>query len=422
MLGGARRRTLVIDGGALRNRFADHMHGVLGHDGNEPDRLLTTGRAEAERYGVEFRADWVTAVTDHGNTLQVTTSLGALTTRTILLATGTTDVLPDVPGLAERWGSSVLHCPYCHGWEVRDQRLGVRVTSPLHTHLDQMVRQWSTEVTVSTPSPELVDAEARAGLAARGVTVVDAGSTFEPHDSIITPITPLDLDRVDGPAGSLIAVQSDGATSDARVWAAGNVVDPMANVPASMGAGSTAGARINAALVQEDVAAALKAPGAPRDWHDSAPSEFWEQRYAGSQRSWSGRVNPTVAWAVDSLAAGRGGDLGCGEGADLLGATVTFEAADLATWEPNDRYDLVTAAVNPGGHLLLVTHAAPPPWADPEHVHRHTFLTAREEADTLALDATEWTEVRVDEVSRETTAPDGQPASLTDAVVLLRRR
>ncbi|MFV0285462.1 MAG: class I SAM-dependent methyltransferase, partial [Demequina sp.] len=124
------------------------------------------------------------------------------------------------------------------------------------------------------------------------------------------------------------------------------------------------------------------------------------------------------------------------------GVTATYLATDLATWEPDATYDLVTAsflhspvhldrteilrrasaAVATGGHLVLVTHAAAPAWAPPEHVAHHRFLTSREEADALALDAADWQEVRVADVEREATGPDGECATLTDGLVVLRRR
>ena len=495
MLGRARRHTLVIDGGQPRNRFAAHAHGILGHDGLAPSELYARGREELIRYDVELRTGAAESVTDAGEHLEVATDAGAIQARTIILATGITDRLPAIPGLAERWGTTVLHCPYCHGWEVRDQRLGVLVTSPMHGHLAQMVRQWSDQVTVFATDPAFLDADARLALAARAGTVVDgpvervdgerervtaviledgtsvpidalfAGGTPEPHDSAVAS---LDLSRQDTPLGSLIEVSPDGATSHPRVWAAGNVVNPMAAVPVAMAEGSMAGARVNAALVGLDTDRAVRERG---DWPQVAPASYWERRYAGEQRTWSGRVNPTMADAVAALTPGRSLDLGCGEGGDVVwmarqgwdahgvdisttaieraraaasaaGASAQFAAADLSAWEPDGSYDLVTAsffhspvsldraailrrasaAVAPGGHLLVITHAAAPPWAKPEHVRDHTFLYARQEADALALDPAQWEEVRVELVEREATGPDGKPGHLTDGVVMLRRR
>src|SRR5689334_4196645 len=129
-LGRARRRVLVIDAGAPRNRFAAHAHGFLGHDGIDPAELLDRGRDEARAYGATIRLGAVERVEDADHGLAVTLAGGeSLSTRALVVASGLTDVLPDIPGLAELWGKGVLHCPYCHGWEVREQRLGVLATS-----------------------------------------------------------------------------------------------------------------------------------------------------------------------------------------------------------------------------------------------------------------------------------------------------
>lgn len=294
MLGRSRRRTLVVDAGAPRNRFAEHMHGVLGQDGTPPSDLLAHGRAELDVYGVVVREASVVTVDE--DPARVTVSLDdgtALAARALVVATGIADELPDLPGLADRWGRSVLHCPFCHGWEVRDQRLGVLMLSPLQQHQAQLVRQLSDDVTVfagavgglgpeaeqrwrargvvveSEPVVELLgDAPELAGVRLRdGRTVpVDAIFTMaapRPHDGFLAG---LGLDRVDTPHGSFLAVDAAARTSSRRIWAAGNVVNPMANIPQSMGAGAMAGAAAHGALVEEDFALAVAAPsrgGAP---------------------------------------------------------------------------------------------------------------------------------------------------------------
>ena len=294
MLGRARRRVLVIDAGQPRNRFATHMHAVLGHEGIDPAELLRIGRADASAFGVDFADASVTRVEDvsedqgsgdqgSGN-LTVTTDDGtSYSTRSLILATGITDRLLDVPGLAEHWGTSVLHCPYCHGWEVRDRRLGVLATSPMTLHQVQLLRQWSDDVVFFAGLAGPLDDATRARLRARDIrivdrlvvevlgdgvdvtgvrladdTVIDVGAIFtggfpEPHDRMLEP---LHLDRTDGPMGNAIAVDPMGRTSDPRVWAAGNVINPAANVPVAMGAGSMAGAAVNAALVTQEFDAA----------------------------------------------------------------------------------------------------------------------------------------------------------------------
>lgn len=286
MLGRSRRRTAVIDDDKPRNRFAEHMHGVLGHDGVDPAELVARGRDEVAGYGVEFVGDRVVRVDDVTGGLLVTTSSGeAHTTRAVIVASGITDRLPDIPGLAERWGTTVLHCPYCHGWEVRDQRLGVLTSSPLGLHQAELIRQWSDDVVVFAAGLGELAAATEARLMSRGIELVLAPVTevvgdgtaisavrtadgqLTPVDAILTAPTPeprddflrhLGLDRTTSPWGSFLTIDPmTQRSSHPRIWAAGNVVHPAASVPVAMGAGSTAGAMANLALVTEDFDLAL---------------------------------------------------------------------------------------------------------------------------------------------------------------------
>jgi thioredoxin reductase len=173
MLGRSRRRTLVIDGGLPRNRFAAHMHGVLGQDGTDPAALLEKGRAEARVYGVAFATGDVTALTDEGAHLRVEREDGTVdTARTVVITSGIRDELPDVPGLADGWGTTVLHCPYCHGWEVAGKRLAVLTTSPMSIHQVQLVRQLSDDVTAFTGPIGPLSDDIAGRFAARDVRVV----------------------------------------------------------------------------------------------------------------------------------------------------------------------------------------------------------------------------------------------------------
>jgi thioredoxin reductase len=509
MLGRARRRVLVIDAGQPRNRFASHMHAVLGHEGIDPAELLRIGRADASAFGVEFMDASVTRVDDSGEPdpgdLTVTTDDGtSYAARTLIVATGITDRLPDIPGLAERWGTSVLHCPYCHGWEVRDRRLGVLATSPMALHQVQLLRQWSNDVVLFAGLVPTLDAPTRTRLGARGIRIVDqavvevlgSGNTLtgvrledgtvveidaiftggapEPHDRMLEALT---LDRADGPMGNLITVDAVGLTSHPRVWAVGNVVNPGANVPLAMGTGSFAGAAVNAALVTREFDAAIAAHETPQ-----APIDFWEQRYAGADRVWSGRVNATLEAIARDLEPGRALDLGCGEGGDAiwlaengwhatgvdlsptaidrartaatargLTARTTFVVSDLSTYTDTDTgtdpdaktddYDLVTASflqspvhlpreqilraatelVAPHGRLLIVGHAAAPAWAPPEHMRAVVFPTPEGDLAALHLDPTRWQTLVCEVRERAATAPDGSQAVLLDSVVLVQR-
>ena len=173
MLARARRSVLVIDGGAPRNAPADGVHGLLARDGTPPVALLETGREEVRRYGGQVVTGEVATVTGESGGFTVgladDRSVGA---RRLLVTTGLVDELPDLPGLRDRWGRDVLHCPYCHGWEVRDRAIGVLATGPMSVHQALLFRQWSADVTYfvhTLPPPAAEEAEQ---LAARGVGVV----------------------------------------------------------------------------------------------------------------------------------------------------------------------------------------------------------------------------------------------------------
>jgi thioredoxin reductase len=128
VLGRARRRVAVVDAGAPRNAPAAHMQGFLSRDGMPPAELLAAGRAEVAAYGVEVVQGRVAAI-DPGFAVHLAGSR-SLRARRLLIATGVHDELPEIPGVRERWGRDLLHCPYCHGWEVRDRPLGVLGTRP----------------------------------------------------------------------------------------------------------------------------------------------------------------------------------------------------------------------------------------------------------------------------------------------------
>ena len=169
VLGRARRRVAVVDAGAPRNAPAAHMQGYLSRDGMPPAELLAVGRAEVASYGVELIEDVVDAI-DPGFTVHLGDGR-ALDARRVLVTTGVRDDLPDIPGVRERWGQDLLHCPYCHGWEVRDQPLGVLGTNPGSILHAQLIRQWSDDVIYFAHRQEPTETEA-VELDARGIRVV----------------------------------------------------------------------------------------------------------------------------------------------------------------------------------------------------------------------------------------------------------
>ena len=280
VLGRARRRVAVVDAGSPRNAPAEHMQGFLSRDGMPPADLLALGRAEVSAYGVELIADRVTTI-EAGFIVRLGGD-GTLQARRILLATGTVDVLPDIPGVRERWGRDLLHCPYCHGWEVRDQAIGVLGTRPDAVQHASLVRQWSDDViffahALALGAPDRSILEARdvrlvTGEVARLVVEDDRLTGVEMTDGRVIPraavfIRPTSVPHPDGLAASLgyavddtgfPMVDPSGRTSVPWIWAAGNAVDPRLQVIASAGTGSVAAIAINADLVLDDAARALE--------------------------------------------------------------------------------------------------------------------------------------------------------------------
>jgi thioredoxin reductase len=279
VLGRARRRVAVVDAGDPRNAPAAHMHGFLSRDGTPPADLLAAARAEVRGYGVELIDDEVVEIRP-GFTLRLGGG-DTLTARRVLLATGATDELPGIPGARERWGRDFLHCPYCHGWEVRDRPIGVIGTGPGSVDYAHLLRQWSDDLIFFAHTSTVAAAE-RARLETREIRVVDGAvaslsvvddrlHAVELADGRSIPraavfVRPARRARPGGliaAAGcevdeaGLVRVDATGMTSVPGVWAAGNVANPRAQVITAAGEGSAAAIATNADLVAEDVRDAL---------------------------------------------------------------------------------------------------------------------------------------------------------------------
>ena len=169
----ARRRVLVVDADRPRNRFARSAHGFFGQDGRAPAAIRDDARAQVLAYPTAtFRADEATHASAAPDGFALALASGESThARRLVLATGVVDELPELPGLRERWGVTVLHCPYCHGYEVADGRLGVLATSALSVHQALLLPDWSADVTLFTNDVFTPDATQLAALTARGVRV-----------------------------------------------------------------------------------------------------------------------------------------------------------------------------------------------------------------------------------------------------------
>jgi thioredoxin reductase/2-polyprenyl-3-methyl-5-hydroxy-6-metoxy-1,4-benzoquinol methylase len=345
----ARRSVLVVDAGEPRNAPAGQVHNYLAREGTPPAELVAAGRDEVTRYGGEILAGRVEAAGREGDGFLVTLAGGrSVRARRLLVTTGLVDELPDVPGLAERWGRDVLHCPYCHGWEVRDRRIGVLGTGPLAAHQAELWRQWSPHVMLlvhGTPAPGAEEAER---LAARGITVVDgpvaglevAGDTLTgvrlasgevvALDAVVVAprftaragvleslgLKPVDVEVGGHVMGSQVSADATGATAVPGVWVAGNVADVRAQVIVAAAAGLNAAAAINADLVAEETRDAVDAyRHRVRTMFEEAA---WEERYRARPAVWSGRPNPQLVAEAAELTPGRALDVGSGEGADAV--------------------------------------------------------------------------------------------------------
>jgi len=300
----ARRSVLVLDAGEPRNAPAAAAHGLLSRDGIPPLRLLAEGRREIWGYGGRVEQDPVVGARRRGDGFVVTTAGGReIAARRLLVTTGLVDELPDVPGLRERWGRDVLHCPYCHGWEVRDQRIGV--LGPVEQAL--LFRQWTDHLllflhTGPEPTPEQWEQ-----LAARDIQVVDgevaellidgdrlaavrlASGTEVAVDALaVRPrfaargdlLAGLGIEVAEHPMGEYVPADPAGATAVPGVWVAGNVTDLAASVVQSAAGGMTAATRINHDLVLADTTAAV---AARRGFSAAAESENCE-RVLGERR------------------------------------------------------------------------------------------------------------------------------------------
>ena len=289
-LGRSRRSVVVVDSGDPRNAPAAHSHNYLTRDGESPLELVRLGRDEARHYGARIIENSALSATRTESGFEVTLADGSVVHgRRLLVTTGLTDVLPDIPGLAERWGRDVLHCPYCHGWEVRGQAIGI-IGSAMSGHQAQMWRQLSESVTVFAHTATEFTAEELQRLDARGIGIVDEEiARVDVADDAIVGVTLTDgrqvrLDAlVVGPnftsradvlaslgiaatemvlgdhvLGTHIEADPVGATSVPGVWVAGNVSAPMDTVVAAAAAGVKAGAAINGDLIEEDVRIAVE--------------------------------------------------------------------------------------------------------------------------------------------------------------------
>jgi thioredoxin reductase len=274
----ARQHVMVIDAGLPRNRFADAAHGFLGQDGRPPAAIIREARCQLRRYPtVEILTGEArnAARIEDGFAIGLASG-GERRAQRLVLATGVADQLPPILGMKERWGATVLHCPYCHGYEVRDHPLGVIAAHPMSAHQAVLIPDWgpTTYFTQGQFEPEIGDLQA---FAARGITVertpvvellgeapgldgvrladgriVQLAAVFTaPRTKPATSLAGLlGCEHEDGPTGPYVKVDQWGATTVPGVWAAGDVAMPMHNATLASAAGVLAGVSAHQASIR----------------------------------------------------------------------------------------------------------------------------------------------------------------------------
>lgn len=269
----ARRSVLVIDAGQRRNRSASHSHGFLGQDGVPPEDIAANARRQLAAYpSLSWLEGQVAAVTGSPDAFAVTTSDGGSHhARRILLATGVADQLPAVAGLAERWGTAVFHCPYCHGYELGQGRIGIVGASPMSVHQAELLTGWGDVTLLVNRALDLTDAS-RSTLAHRGVAIEETPiDRIEGHADVVladglqlrfaglftatrtSPSSPLaeamGCALEETPMGMQIRTDAENKTSVAGVFACGDVARIPHSLSLAVGHGAMAGAQVHRSLV-----------------------------------------------------------------------------------------------------------------------------------------------------------------------------
>ncbi|MGI3786380.1 MAG: FAD-dependent oxidoreductase [Janthinobacterium lividum] len=396
------RSVLVVDAGQPRNATAAGVHNYLGREDVSPADLLADGRDTLTSYGGRVETGEVTRLEQLGQEpsrpwFRASMADGRqVEARRVVVATGLTDELPSIPGLAARWGRDVLHCPYCHGYEARGTAIGILSTTPMTAHQALMFRQLSGDVTVLTHTGPALGDEDRERLEARGIRLVpgevvevlttdDALSGVRlasgtvvglqnlaiaapavAHSTLLSDlgVEVADFTVGDQVLGAYAVAEPTGVTSVPGLYTAGNVSTIQAQVSTAVAGGLMTGALVNTHLIEEETAQAVA--------ERRRTEAFWDERYREG-RMHPREANPVLVEVASGLTPGRALDLGSGYGDDavwlagrgwrVLGIDVSgtavaqsaeaagragvagqasFERHDLAMSFPTGEFDLVT--------------------------------------------------------------------------------
>lgn len=269
----ARKSVLVIDAGQRRNRFSSHSHGFLGQDGVDPAEIARTARQQLEAYST---LKWVegdaVSVEGERDSFTVKTAEGvAYRGRRILFATGVADVLPKIDGLAERWGKTIFHCPYCHGYELDQSRIGVIASGPMSIHQAELLTEWG-DITFLLNGTLTLEPKARQDLEQKGVTIeettierIEAEADLHLSDGRVLSFAGLFTVTTVKPSSTLpqetgcaldetmmgLQIQTDASkeTSVPGVYACGDVALMPHSVSLAVGDGAMAGMQLHRSLI-----------------------------------------------------------------------------------------------------------------------------------------------------------------------------
>ncbi|PAP76039.1 NAD(P)/FAD-dependent oxidoreductase [Rubrivirga marina] len=276
-LGRSRRRVLLAADGPTRNAPAEAAHNVFTRDGTPPAHLVRLGLDQLAPYDVTVRRERATDAERTGDGVVVTFEGGErVEARGVVLATGVRDVLPDVPGMAELWGTGVFHCPYCHGWEVAGRPLAVLARGEAAHHLGRLIRGWTDDLVLFTDGPGGLDDDERQRFERNGVAVREEPiERLEGENGTLKAVVLADGERV-ARAGLFLrpdqelrsdlphrlgcpltdtgrlAVDVGGRTPVGGVYAAGDIATAMQSVPTAAASGALAGAMLNFDLLEAD--------------------------------------------------------------------------------------------------------------------------------------------------------------------------
>ncbi|MDH1178948.1 NAD(P)/FAD-dependent oxidoreductase [Achromobacter mucicolens] len=273
----ARRQVLLVDAARPRNRYAAHAHGFLGQDGVPPQEIVANARAQLARYPTVSFLDGeaIQALAQDGGFAVVMAGGEQVRGARLILATGMRDELPPLPGLQARWGQTVLHCPYCHGFEVAGEPLGVLAAHPMSVHQAMLLPDWGPTTYFTQgqfePSPEdarhlasrgvhvertpvvalLGDAPALTGVVLADGREVPVRALFvASRVHMASPLAAqLGCEFDEGPLGPVIRVDDMKQTTVPGVFAAGDASTPMSNATLASASGVMAGVCAHRSLV-----------------------------------------------------------------------------------------------------------------------------------------------------------------------------